>query len=87
VKAPARVVEATPGEAVVIMPPVVARAFNSLHHMFGHAHFDTIKRSVPYYNIKLQGDVKTCVACVLVKKRQKNKIWSLPKSLKPGDCI
>jgi hypothetical protein len=67
---------------------VVKRDVNDLHHMFGHAHCDAIERSAKYYNIKLSGDVKTCVACGLAKIRQQNinKVM-LSKSLKPGDRI
>jgi hypothetical protein len=88
VEAPATVAEAPPTEAPVPKPPVVKRNVNELHHMFGHAHFDAIKQSAKYYNIKLSGDVKTCVACALSRIHQKNinKV-TLSKSLKPGDRI
>jgi hypothetical protein len=81
-------VEAPPTEAIVPKPLAVMRDVNDLHHMFGHAQFDAIKRSAKYYNIKLCGDVKTCVACTLAKIHHKNiNKDMLSKSLKPGDCI
>jgi hypothetical protein len=88
VETPNPIVEAPPEAAPIPERPMVTRDVNDLHHMFGHAHFDAIKRSGKYYNIELKGDAKTCVACALAKIRQKNinKV-TLSKSLKPGDRI
>jgi hypothetical protein len=65
--------------------PVIRRNINDLHN---HAHFDTIKKSAKYYNIKLTVEPKTCVSCAHSKICQKNinKV-TLSKSLKPGDRI
>jgi gag-polypeptide of LTR copia-type/Zinc knuckle len=62
VETPTPIIEAPPVAAMVPERPMITRDVNDLHHMFGHAHFDAIKRSAKYYNIKLKGDVKTCVA-------------------------
>jgi hypothetical protein len=53
-------------------PPVVTWDVNDLHNLLRYAHFDAIKRSAKYYNVKLSGTVKTSVACELAKIRQKN---------------
>jgi hypothetical protein len=69
-------------------PPVVTWDVNDLHNLLGHAHFDAIKRSAKYYNVKLSGTVWTCVACDLAKILQKNiyKV-TLSKSFHPGARI
>jgi hypothetical protein len=48
-------------------PPVVTWDVNDLYNLLGPAHLDAIKRSAKYYNVKLSGTVKTCVACALAK--------------------
>jgi hypothetical protein len=54
----------------------------------GHVHFDAVKRSAKYYNIKLSGTVKTCVTCALAIIRQKNiKKVTLSKIFHPGAHI
>jgi hypothetical protein len=83
---PTTVAEAPPNGDPVPEPLVIKRDVNDLHHLFGHEHFDAIKRSAKYYNIKLRGDVKNCVACALAKIRQKNRNKvTLSKSMKHGD--
>jgi hypothetical protein len=67
VETPNPIVEAPTVAAQVPKRPMVTRDVNDLHHMFGHAH--AIKQSAKYYNIKLKGDFKTCVAWALEKIR------------------
>jgi hypothetical protein len=69
-------------------PPVVTWDVNDLHNLFGHAHFDAIKHSAKYYNVKLSGTVKTCVVSALAKIHQKNiNKATLSKSFHPGARI
>jgi hypothetical protein len=44
-------------------PPVVTWDVNDLPKLLGHAHFDAIKHSAKYCNVKLSGTVKTCMTC------------------------
>jgi hypothetical protein len=92
-EAPEPAKEAVPLDAPILVPPtvvtpVIRRDINDLHNLLGHAHFDAIKKSAKYYNIKLSGEPKMCASCALAKISQKNinKV-TLSKSITPGNQI
>jgi hypothetical protein len=58
--------------APVPTPVVVRRNFNSLHHRFGHANLDSIRRTATYYGIKCVGDMTPCADCALAKIKKKS---------------
>jgi hypothetical protein len=67
---------------------VVRRDVNALHHLFGHANLDSIRRTATYYGIKWVGEMNPCADCALARIKQK----SVPKTTSshgnsPGYCL
>jgi hypothetical protein len=69
-------VSGDPNPATVPNPVVVHRNVNALHHLFGHANLDSIRRTATYYGVKCVGEMTPCADCALTKIKEK----SVPKT-------